>query len=104
MVKKNNQTEEIKFNVYVKDVKPITGKDNSYRFTCLVNGVTIYGMKSIAYIDKDTKEQKSFIAFPSYKGNNDKFYNNAWFPIDEKLQETIEEKISYYIRENDLPF
>lgn len=86
-------TKETTFTVDVRKPKEIDGKPNCYRFTLIVNGVTLYGMKSIAYKDEETGETRSFIAFPGYKGNDDKFYNNAWFPVSAELQAEIEKQI-----------
>lgn len=86
------QTDRIEYSCEVQDVKVIEGKADSYRFTLKVNGVTLYGMKDIAYTNKDGQPD-SFIAFSGYKGNNDKFYNNAWFPISRELKEEIERQI-----------
>lgn len=95
MVKKTAQkTATRDYLVEVKNPKPVEGKDGSYRFTLVVNGVTLYGMKSIAYKDKNTGEDRSFIAFPGYQGRDEQFYNNCWFPIDEKLQAIIEDQIA----------
>lgn len=98
MVQKKTVLEEknsgVVYDVQVKDPKPIADKPNCYRFTLIVNGVTIYGMKDIAYKDKDSGEDRSFVAFPGYKGNNEQFYNNCWFPISRELQEKIEEQIA----------
>lgn len=85
--------EPVKFNVEVLKASAIPGKENCYRFNLNVNGVTIYGMKSIAYVDDKTKEPRSFIAFPGYKGNDEKFYNNAWFPVSSEVQDEIEKQI-----------
>lgn len=88
----NAQTVRTEYTVEVSDVKEIAGKADSYRFTLRVNGVTLYGMKDIAYTNADGQPD-SFIAFSGYKGNNEKFYNNAWFPISRELKEEIEKQI-----------
>lgn len=97
MVQKKTVFEEknsgVVYDVQVKDPKEIEGKENCYRFTLIVNGVTIYGMKDIAYRDRETGEERSFIAFPGYQGRNEKYYNNAWFPISRALQDVIEDQI-----------
>ena len=97
MVKKETVQEEVKnevtYTVEVKDPKPIQDKPNCYRFTLVVNGVTLYGMKDLVYKDKATGEDRSFIAFPGYQGRNQQFYNNCWFPISQKLQGEIERQI-----------
>lgn len=95
MVKKTAQKSATpEYIVEVQNPKAIPDKENCYRFTLIVNGVTLYGMKSLVYKDERSGEDRSFIAFPGYKGRDDKFYNNCWFPIDEKLQEEIEEQIA----------
>lgn len=91
-VEKPTQESKVVYDVEVRNPKEVDGKKGTYRFTLIVNGVTLYGVKSISYTD-ETGTERSFIAFPGYKGNNDKYYNNFWFPISRQLQEEIEKQI-----------
>lgn len=54
-------------------------------FDMIVNDVTIYGCKLIAKKDSD----ETFIAFPSRKGTDGKYYNNAFVKLSEEEQKDI---------------
>ena len=83
------------YAIRVLKVREIKDRPGCYRFNAEVNGVTIYGMQYITFTNKSGKET-SFVSFPSYKGSDGKFYNNAYFPIenDSKEFQTIEKQIS----------
>jgi len=57
-------------------------------FDMVVNGVTLYGCWYREYKNKKG-EDGSLISFPSRKGKDDKYYNDAWFPISAELKENI---------------
>lgn len=84
-IKRTNNTNNSKevnnmnYAVKVSRVKEIPNRAGCYRFQLEVNGVTIYGMQYIHYTTKEGKEG-DLISFPSYKGSDNKFYNNCWFP------------------------
>lgn len=54
-------------------------------FDMIVNDVTIYGCKLLAKKDDD----EVFIAFPSRKGTDDKYYNYAYVNLSEEEQKDI---------------
>lgn len=72
------------------DVKVTRAKEfdnGSVAFDMVVNGVTIYGCW-YREGEKDGKEYE-IINFPSQKGKDDKYYNIAWFKIDDELKSDI---------------
>ncbi len=87
-IKKKTETAatEVKLDVKVTRVKEFNSGDIS--FDVIVNGVNVYGLTLKEY------QGHNFIAFPSHKGSDDKYYNYAWFKVDENLQNDIEEQIS----------
>lgn len=102
--KTNTTTKEIKevnkmnYAVKVSRVKEIPNRAGCYRFQLEVNGVTIYGMQYIHYTTKEGKEG-DLISFPSYKGSDDKFYNNCWFPCgsDTEVFKEIEKQLEVIV-------
>lgn len=97
MITKNNkgETANTVYNVKVLSVREIKGRPDCYRFNADVNGVTIYGMSYVTYQDNKTGKKRNFISFPSYKGNDDKFYNVCYFKIEDEsdLFKDIEKQI-----------
>lgn len=93
-IKKNTKKADapkVEYNVSVKRAKEF---DNGIALDLIVNGVNIYGCWYRTYEDRDKPgEERSFIAFPSRKGNDGKYYQYAWFPIDDVLLTDIEKKI-----------
>lgn len=61
-------------------------------FSAEINGVTIYNMRVIT-----NKRGEDFIAFPSVKGKNGSYFNEAYFPFSpedtEKVIKAIEEAL-----------
>ena len=77
--KKNNEIND------KKDVKTIVVKrarefDWGISFDMIVNDVTIYGCKLL--VKKDSDEM--FVAFPSRKGTDDKYYDYAFTKLSEE--------------------
>lgn len=58
------------------------------RFTLIYNNVNIYGCR-IATADDGRK----FVAFPSYKGNDDKYYNYVYVKLSDEETISILNKI-----------
>lgn len=72
------------------DVKVTRAKEfdnGNVAFDMVVNGVTIYGCW-YREGEKDGKEYE-IINFPSQKGKDDKYYNIAWFKIEDELKTDI---------------
>lgn len=82
--KKNNEIND------KKDAKLIVVKrakefDWGISFDMIVNDVTIYGCKLLAKKDSD----ETFVAFPSRKGKDGKYYNYAYVDLTEEEQKDI---------------
>ena len=72
------------------DVKVTRAKEfdnGSVAFDMVVNGVTIYGCW-YREGEKDGEEYQ-IVNFPSQKGKDGKYYNIAWFKIDDELKADI---------------
>lgn len=92
-LKKDAAQKEATFVATVKRVKDFTKDGNiSVTFDMEVNGIMIYGLW---YREGTSKEGKGYemISFPSHKGNDDKYYNYAYFKISKELQEDIVNQI-----------
>lgn len=81
-----------KFEYHVEVLKISSRKEKKINFNARVNGVTIYGMQYIEYVNKEG-QPGSMIVPPSYKGSNGQYYNNAWFPISRELKADIEKQL-----------
>lgn len=81
-----------KFEYHVEVLKITSRKEKKINFNARVNGVTIYGMQYIEYVNKEG-QTGSMIVPPSYKGSNGQYYNNAWFPISRELKADIEKQL-----------
>ena len=77
--------EKVVYNYTINRVREVI--DTMVSFNIIVNGVTIYGMKVIKFT-KDGQE-RMMVAFPSQKGNNEKYYNHAFFPMSNEMQADI---------------
>ena len=89
----NNEMERVNYTVKVLKITSVTDDKKKIRFNATVNDVYVYGMSYIEYVTKEGKPG-SMIAFPSYKANNDKFYNVVWIPVSRDMQANIEKQIS----------
>lgn len=81
-----------KYEYHVEVLKISSRADKKIRFNARVNGVTIYGMQYIEYVNQEG-QAGSMIVPPSYKGNNGQYYNNAWFPISKELKADMEKQL-----------
>lgn len=77
-----------KTNYDVKVTRAKEFKEGQVTFDAVVNGVTIYGMW---YREGKNKKGEDYqlISFPSHKGNDDKYYNYAWFKIEDDVKADI---------------
>ena len=93
-IKKKTTENSHNYEVEVKRAKEFPSGDIAIDLE--VNGVTIYGCVYKSGTNKDGKEY-SFVSFPSKKGSDDKYYNHAWFKIDDDLLKDIESQIEKLI-------
>ena len=66
-------------------------------FDMEVNGVTIYGCSYRELERKDGSGSFAKIGFPSKKGKDDKYYNEAYFPVSDDDIASIEKQIEALI-------
>jgi hypothetical protein len=69
-------------------------------FDLKINGITIYSMIVFPYKDKKTGEDAWGISFPQRKGSDNKYYNEVYFFIDEKMRKGILEQIDILLGQN----
>ena len=84
---KGSTKKETANNYDVKVTRAKEFENGSVAFDMVVNGVTIYGCW-YREGEKDGKEYE-IINFPSQKGKDDKYYNIAWFKIEDELKADI---------------
>lgn len=83
-----NKKNEQKYNYVLYDIQNVREwKDGGITFTAIVNGVYIYGMRIVE------TSNDWFVAFPSRKGSDGKYYKHAYFPIDEDVKALIKAAI-----------
>ena len=58
------------------------------RFTLIYNNVTIYGCNLAT-----AKDGRKFVSFPSYKGNDDKYYDYVYVKLSDEETVSIINKI-----------
>lgn len=93
--KKTEDREKVNYEVKVLKAKEF---DNGISVDLEVNGVKIYNVWHRQYEDrKNPGEEKSFLSFPSRKGNDGKYYSYVWFPVSGELMEEIEAQIGKLI-------
>lgn len=91
-IKKTEKSEETKINYDIK-VTRVKEFNGSYAFDMVVNGVTIYGCWYREYERKDGSGTFAAIQFPSRKAEDGKYYNHAYFRVDEAIIADIEKQI-----------
>lgn len=79
---------EQSFNIEVKRAHELD--NGTIMFDMVVNGVTIYGCNYKVLTRKDNGEEFAKIGFPSRKGSDGKYYNQAYFKITDDLVKVIE--------------
>jgi hypothetical protein len=78
-------------NYTVKVTRAKEVKEGTVVFDMIVNGISIYGCW-YREGEKDGKEYK-LVSFPSQKGNDGKYYNHAWFKIEDDVKNDIIEQL-----------
>lgn len=90
---RNSEKTEYKIEV----VRAYEFDDEHVAFDMVVNGITIYGCNWIEGTNKKG-ELYEFVAFPSKKGKDDKYYNHVWFAIDDELLDEIGTQIEKLLK------
>lgn len=78
--------ENMKSDIVVRNVR--AWDNGGVTFDMEVRGITIYAMRVVSGQNGD------FVSFPSRKGNDNKYYNHVYFPMDKELQDNILTKVS----------
>lgn len=73
--------------IYNLEVKRAKEYKNTLFFDVEINGVMIYGCRFIEGKNGD------FVSFPSYKGNDGKYYSHCYIKLDEAAISLIDEQI-----------
>ena len=93
-----NQTEEQKrqecgiINSFA--IEHVTNGNYGIRFTLVINGVAINGVRI-----EETASGREFIALPSYKGKNGKYYNQVYFRFSDEDTERIFNELERILNE-----
>lgn len=91
MKKKETQSKEA-VEVREFEVKNVNQYKDTVFFNLVINGVTIYGCRCVEGKNGD------FIAFPSKKGNDGKYYNHVYVALSEedakKILEEVEKQLN----------
>lgn len=82
--KKSNERKTIDVNEYEVSKVRIHDESGTVFFNLFLNGVTIYGCTV-----GTTKDGHDFIAFPSRKGKDGKYYSIAYASISDEDQDKI---------------
>lgn len=90
--KKTNDDQKVEINYECKVTRVYQYDDNTVLFDMNVNGVDIKGFSYIFYTNKEGKEG-SLISRPSRKGNDGKYYEQVFFPINSDLKKNIYDQI-----------
>ena len=77
----NNQQNNYQQNNCITVSHVMAWQDGSVSFALTINGVTIYGMRVVSFIDQRDNQSKRFIAFPKRKGNDGKYYHIAYYKL-----------------------
>lgn len=94
------QTTETKTTYVVEVLKArvikATETEQVISFDIKANGVTIYGMIYRAGTSANTGNDYEAVSFPARKGtgNDNKYYNYAWFPISKEMRAEIIEQLA----------
>ena len=86
--KENNATS----NYDVKVTRAKEFKEGQVTFDMVVNGVSIYGCWYREGTDKQGNDYQ-MISFPSHQGKDEKYYNYAWFKIEDDIKSNIIEQL-----------
>lgn len=84
---KENAAQEKKSVISDLKVLRATEFEDNLFFDMEVNGVTIYGCRYVEGKNGD------FIAFPSKKGKDGKYYKHAYVELDEAMVSLIDEQL-----------
>lgn len=91
--KKNTNTRQFAEITKIEVTRAGWVNDSALSFDMIVNGCVQINNCWYRKFVKDGVEGE-FISFPQYKASNGKYYNYAYFPITEALQNTIINAIS----------
>lgn len=83
----NQQNNQRNNHITVSHV--MTWQEGSVTFALTINGVTIYGMRVVSFIDRRDGQSKRFVAFPKRKGSDGKYYYNAYYELSENEENEI---------------
>ena len=85
------EAEATQYDIQVTRAKELD--NGTIMFDMTVNGVQVYGCSYKTLKRKDNGEEFAKIGFPSRKGSDGKYYNQAYFKIDDDLVKVIEKAI-----------
>lgn len=86
---RRTENKEAKKEAAVTSIEVIRAKEykDTVFFDVVINGVSIYGCRFVEGKNGD------FVSFPSYKGNDGKYYSHAYIRLDDAAVKEIDEQI-----------
>ena len=89
MGRRNKSKENEKKSPVISDIKVLRAKEykETTFFDLEVNGVKIYGCRFME------GKNGNFVAFPSKKGSDGKYYNHVYVELDEAMVNLIDEEL-----------
>lgn len=95
-MKRSNKTTEVREYAKIESFKLLNVNETRYNvfFSAVINGVTIYNMRVVT-----GKDETDFIAFPSSKDKNGKYWNHCYIAISPEDQASIIKDIENYMNQ-----
>ena len=86
---RRNKSKESEKKSVISDIKVLRAKEykETTFFDLEVNGVKIYGCRFME------GKNGNFVAFPSKKGSDGKYYNHVYVELDEAMVNLIDEEL-----------
>ena len=92
-IQKKAKVEEKKIDYVIEVTRAKELENGTIMFDMVANGVQIYGCSYKVLSRKDGSGDFVKIGFPSKKGSDDKYYNQAYFTMTEDIIQQIEKGI-----------
>lgn len=95
-MKRTKNQETAREYTKIESFKLLNVNETQYNvfFSAVINGVTIYNMRVVT-----GKDGTDFIAFPSSKDKNGKYWNHCYIAISPEDQESIIKDIENYMNQ-----
>lgn len=92
-----NQNSNQQIN-YISVSHVMRWQDGSTTFALTIHGVTIYGMRIVAFTDQRDGQRKRFVAFPKRKGSDGNYYHIAYYKLSDSEEIEIMHQVDIAVR------